>query len=144
MICGIVLPRIYTPIHVEGETRPQHKIVVWCHGSQKIVFCDTAFWLNKLTTYEPPHMVIGHSQLPLKCRLSNRISFDLFYRCICKVETRACETLRSCAKRLGGLAVTISLGASRRFNPALLVINNLFYFSRTFWQLCAVLFVHLP
>jgi len=86
-------------------------------------------------------MVIGHSQLSLKFRLPNRISFDVSYRCICKVE--ACETLRSCAKRLGGLAVTISPGASRCFNPALLVINNLFYLTRTFWQLCAVLFVHL-
>jgi len=28
MICGIVLSRIYIPIHVEGETRFQHKIVV--------------------------------------------------------------------------------------------------------------------
>jgi len=41
-------------------------------------------------------------QLSLKYRLPNRtgISFD---RCFCKVETRACETVPSCAKRLGGL-----------------------------------------
>jgi len=46
--------------------------------------------------------VHGHSHLSLKCRLSNRISFDVFDRCFCKVETRACETLRICAKRLTG------------------------------------------
>ena len=45
--------------------------------------------------------------------------FWLFDRCFCNVETRACETLRSCAKRLGGVAVTILPGASRSFNPAL-------------------------
>ena len=49
----------------------------------------------------------------LKCRLPNRISFDVFDRSFCKFEARACETLRSCAKRLGGLAVTILPGASR-------------------------------
>jgi len=27
---------------------------VVCHGSRKIIFCDTTFCLNKLTTYEPP------------------------------------------------------------------------------------------
>jgi len=55
----------------------------------------------------------------LKCRLPNRIGFDVYDRCFCKFETRARETLRSCAKRLGGLAVTILPGASRSFNPAL-------------------------
>jgi len=111
--------------------------------AKRSFFCDTTFCLKTLTTYEPLRMVIGHAQLSLKCRLPNRISFDVFYPWMCKVETRACETLRSCDKRLGGLAVTTSPGASRWFNPALLVINNLFYFTRTFRQLCAVLFVHL-
>jgi len=55
----------------------------------------------------------------LKCRLPNRISFDIFDRCFCKVETRACETPRICAKRLRGLAVPTLPGASRSFNPAL-------------------------
>jgi len=63
--------------------------------------------------------VHGHPQLSLMCRLPNRISFDVFDRCFCKVETRVCETLGSCAKRLGGLAVTTLTGASRSFNPAL-------------------------
>ena len=57
----------------------------------------------------------------LKCKLPNRISFDVFGRCFCKVETRLCETLRSCAMRLRGLAVTTLPGASRSFNPALAV-----------------------
>jgi len=62
-----------------------------------------------------------HSQPnSLKCKLPNRISFNVFDRCFCKVETRACETQRSCANRLGGLTVTILLGASRSFNPGLL------------------------
>jgi len=63
--------------------------------------------------------VRGHPQLSLKCRLSNRISVDVFDRCFYKVETRACETPRSCAQRLRGLAVTTLPGASRSFNPAL-------------------------
>ena len=46
----------------------------------------------------------AHSQSSLKCRLPNGISFYVFGRCFCKAETRACETLRSCAKRLRGLA----------------------------------------
>jgi len=56
--------------------------------------------LSKLATHEPLHVV---TQLSLQCWLpvANRISFD---RCFCKVETRASETRRSCAKRLGGLA----------------------------------------
>ena len=45
--------------------------------------------------------VHGHPQLSLKWRLPNRIRFDVFDRCFCKVETRACETLRSCAQHLG-------------------------------------------
>jgi len=40
-------------------------------------------------------------QLSLKCRLSNRISFDVFDRCFCDVETVVREMLLSCAKRLG-------------------------------------------
>jgi len=54
---------LYSNLH------PQHKIVVQWHGSQKTFFCDPTLCLNKLTTYEPPHMVIDHSQLSLKCRL---------------------------------------------------------------------------
>jgi len=65
--------------------------------------------------------VHGHPQLSLKCRLPNRIRFDVFDRCFCKVETRSCETLRSCAQRLGRLAVTTLPGASRSFNPALTI-----------------------
>ena len=63
----------------------------------------------------------GHPQLFLKHKLPNRICFGVFDRCFCKVETRACETLLSCAKRLGGLAVTTLPGASRSFNPALVI-----------------------
>jgi len=51
--------------------------------------------------------------------LPNHISFDVFDRCFCKVETRAYETLHSCAKRLWGLALTTLPGASLSFNPAL-------------------------
>jgi len=81
-------------------------IVVRYHGSKSIVFfvIQLSVWTN-LTTHQPPHM-IGHPQLSLKCRLPNCISFDVFDRCFCKVETRACETLLGFAKRLGGLAVT--------------------------------------
>jgi len=39
--------------------------------------------------------------LSLKCSLPNHISFDVFNRCFCKVETRACETQRNCAKPRG-------------------------------------------
>jgi len=39
----------------------------------------------------------GHPKLSLTCRQPNRISVD---RCFCKIEKRAYETLRSCAKRL--------------------------------------------
>ena len=49
----------------------------------------------------------------------NRISFDVSDRCFCKVETRASETLRSCAKHLDGLAITALPGASRLLFPAL-------------------------
>jgi len=30
----------------------------------------------------------GHHQLSLKCKLPNRMSFDVFDLCFCKVETR--------------------------------------------------------
>jgi len=63
--------------------------------------------------------VHDHPQLFLKCRLPNRITVEVFDRCFCKVETRACETLHSCAKRLGGLEVTTFPRASRAFNTAL-------------------------
>ena len=121
MICGIALSRIYIPIFTLNT-----RLLCSVRVAKRSFFCDPTFCLNKLTTHVPPHMVIGHFQLSLKCRLPNCIRFDVFYRCICKVETRVCKTLRSCAKRSGGLAFTISLGASRSFNPALLVINNLF------------------
>jgi len=71
---------------------------------------DTTFCLNKLIAYEPPYMVTTNCLL--KCRLSNRISFDVSDWCFCNVQTRACETLRSAAKSLGGLAITNLLGAS--------------------------------
>jgi len=51
--------------------------------------------------------------------LPNRISCGVFDRCFCKVAARACETLRSWAKCLRGLAITTLPGASRSFNPAL-------------------------
>jgi len=127
-----------------SESLWQSRLLCCVMVAKRSFYCDTTFCLNKLTTYEPPYVVIGHSQLSLKYRLPNRISFDVFYRWICKVETREYETLRRCDKRLGGLAVTTSPRTSRWLNPALLIINNLFYFTRTFWQLCAVLFVHLP
>jgi len=63
--------------------------------------------------------VHGHPQLSLKWRLPNRIRFDVFDPCFCKVQTRACETPCSCAQRLGGLAVKTLPGASRSFNPTL-------------------------
>jgi len=69
--------------------------------------------------------VRGHPQLSLKCRLPNRIRFDVFDRRFCKVQTRACETLRSCAQGLGGPAVTILLGASGSFNPALGIAKSM-------------------
>jgi len=42
--------------------------------------------------------VHDHPQLPPKCGRPNRISFDVFDRCFYKVETMACETLRSWTK----------------------------------------------
>ena len=75
-------------------------------------------WVNHIRT-----AVHDHPQLSLKCRLPNRISFDVFDRCFCKVDTMVCETLLSCAKRLGDLAVTTLPGASRSFNPALTTVQ---------------------
>jgi len=70
---------------------------------------------------------VVHSQPnSLKCKLANRISFNVFDRCFCRVETKSCEKLRICAKRLGGLAVTILPWASRSFNPALVTPGALF------------------
>jgi len=57
-------------------------------------------WINHTRT-----AVYDHPQLSLKCRLPNPISFDVFDRCFCKVATWVCETLFSCAERLGGLAL---------------------------------------
>ena len=34
-------------------------------------------------------VVHGHPQLFLKCRLPNRISFNVFDQCFCKVKTKA-------------------------------------------------------
>jgi len=101
----------------------QKRILSSVTVAKRSFFCNTTFCLNKLTKYKPPYNVTlqGRPHLSLKCRLPNRNSFDVFDRCFCKVETRACETLRSCAKRLGGLAVTTLPGASRSFNPALRV-----------------------
>jgi len=48
-----------------------------------------------------------------------QFSFDVLDRCFCKVETMACETLRSCTKRLVGVAVTTLPGELHSFNPAL-------------------------
>jgi len=50
--------------------------------------------------------VHGHPQLSRKCGLPSQIRFNVFDRCFREVEPRACETLRSCAKRFWGLAVT--------------------------------------
>jgi len=92
-------------------------IVSHCHGSKKMFFCD------KLPFEQINHIrtaVRSDTRLSLKCRLPNRITFDVCDRCFCKVETRACETLPSCAKRIGGLAVTTLPRASHSFNPVLL------------------------
>jgi len=43
--------------------------------------------------------------------LPNRISFDFYDSCVCKVQTRACDTLwRSCAKRSGASRSKLCLG----------------------------------
>jgi len=76
-------------------------------------------WVNHIRTAVRDH--------PLKCRLPNRISCDVFDRWFCKAETTVCETLLSCAKRLGGLTVTTLPGAWRLFNPAL-PVRKIFLF----------------
>jgi len=101
----------------DGQGVYEKKIVVKCHGSKNIVFFVINFLFEQINHIRTA--VHGYTQLCLKCRLPNRVSFDFFDRCFCKVENRACETLHSCAKRLPGLAVTILPGASRSFNPAL-------------------------
>ena len=74
-------------------------------------------FLNWLTTYAPPYQDTPNCLWSAACQIVSILTF--IDRCFCKVETRACETLRSCAKRLGGLAVTTLPGASCSFNPAL-------------------------
>ena len=62
-----------------------------------------SFFVMQLSVWEINHIqtaVYGHPQWSLKC-WPNRISYDVFARCFNKVETTACGTLRSCAKRLG-------------------------------------------
>jgi len=44
-------------------------IVVYCHGSKKIVFCDTTFGLNKSTTYESPYMVNTNCLWSVGCQI---------------------------------------------------------------------------
>jgi len=64
---------------------------------------DRFFWYNFLFE-QIIHIrtaVHGHPQLSLKCKLPNRIWFDVFDRCFLKGGTRECETLNNCAKRLG-------------------------------------------
>ena len=68
--------------------------------AKRSIFCDETFCLNKLNYIRTA--VHGHSQFSLKCRLPNRIRFDVFDQCFCKIETRAYETLHSFTKRLGG------------------------------------------
>ena len=88
-------------------------IVSHCRGSKKMFFCD------KLP-FEQINYIRTAVHLSLKCRLPNRITFDIFGRCFCKVEMRACETLRSCATRLGTSRWQLCPGASHSFNPVLL------------------------
>jgi len=65
------------------------------------------------------------------------ISFDVFNRCFCKVETRVCVTLLSCAKRVGGLAVTTLPGASSSFNPVLHMAYGFISCTSDFTYLCS-------
>jgi len=77
--------------------------------------------VRKITTFEQPDM------LNPSCfwSVGNTSSFDIFDQCFCKVETRACESLRSFTKRLGGLVATTLPGTSRSRNPALGQVLNL-------------------
>jgi len=68
----------------ESMTR---KIVVWCHGSKNL-FLWYSFLFEQINHIQTA--VCGHPQLSLQCRLQNRISFEVFDRYFCKVETRAC------------------------------------------------------
>jgi len=106
---------------------------------QKWLLCSVtvakmSFFFDKLSVWTINHIRTAvHGHLTPNClwgRLPNRISFDFFARCFCKVKTSACETQHSCAKGLGGLAVTILLGASRSFNPAQHIVKQqrVFYF----------------
>ena len=74
----------------------------------KIIFL-VFFWYNFLFEHIEHIQTAahGHSQLCLKCRLPNRISFEVFDWCFGKVETRACEMLRSFSARLFPLHVTV-------------------------------------
>jgi len=74
-------------------------------------------YLNKLTTCEPSYMV---TPIVPEAQAAKSYQFWRVWPVLLQVEKRACETLRSCAKRLGGLAATTLPGASRSFNPALL------------------------
>jgi len=93
-----------------GSFRSGNRSRSWCFKT----FQSRSRSLNHIRTY-----VHGHAQLSLKCRPPNRINFDIFDRCFCKVETRACETLCSCTMRLRGLVVTTFPSTSRSFNSAL-------------------------
>ena len=62
--------------------------------------------------------VRGHPQLS-EVQAAKSFQFWCFWPVLRKVEMRACETLRSWAERLGGLAITALPGASRSFNPPL-------------------------
>jgi len=79
-------------------------------------FCDTAFCLNKLITVERMYVVTPNCLWSVGCQIASILTF--LTGAFAKLK-RACETLRSCAKRLGGLAVINFPGALRSFNPAL-------------------------
>ena len=90
--------------------------------------------LNKLTTYEPPYQNTPNCLWNVGCQIVSILTF--IDRCFCKVETRTCEKVRSCAKHLGGLAVATLPGASRSFNPALricIVISQYQWYSNKCW-----------
>jgi len=76
--------------------------------------------------------VHGHHHLSLKCRLLNRTSFEVFDQWFCKVETRACERLRS----FWGLAVTILPGALRLFK-VVSILPLKCWWQQIRWRYCA-------
>ena len=87
-------------------TVTQQSILLWYN----LTFClNNLRWSHTAAFWHDPSRL---------CKLRNRISFDIFDSCLGKVETRACVTLRSCAKRLGVPAVTTLPGALHSFNPA--------------------------